>query len=570
MATVDDGNDPSARRAQDPPPTGMKGILENGKTSAIAAFAALGGFLHGYNQGMFGQILTMPSFIDRIEPYYSGSAGVQQGLLTAILELGAWIGTLVNGWLADAVGRRKTFVIACVVFTVGVIVQACTQNKDYVLAGRFVTGIGVGAFSVLVPLYNAELAPPEVRGALVALQQLANTFGIMVSYWIRYGTNFIRGTDQGQSDAAWLIPICIQLLPSTILASGMLIFMPESPRHLMNEGRERKCSETLARLRSTTTDDIGVRIEFLEIKAARDFERRRLARDFPDYQGDNFKSKFMIGWNEYKSLITNKSLYKRTRVAVFLMVFQQWSGINAILYYAPFIFQGFGLSGSTISLLATGVVGIVMFLATIPAVHYVDRFGRKAILIAGGFCMAFSHFGVASLIITYNHDWPKNRAAGWFAAGFVWFYAFGFGCSWGPVAWIIISEVFPLGLRAKGVSIGGSSNWLNNFAVAMSTSLFIASSQSGAFMFFGCVTLIGVFWVIFKVPETTGRTLEQMDELFSGRGVAEADQTLNERIRDEIGLTALRNEENTTDSAVVPSNQVDPNSDPDAIEMIPS
>jgi len=531
----------SAKRAQYAGPSGIKGILHNGKTSAIATFAALGGFVYGYNQGMFGQILTMTSFVERINPYYSGHTGIAQGILTAILELGAWVGTLVNGWLADAVGRRMTVVIACVVFTVGVIVQACTVNKDYVLAGRFVTGLGVGAFSMLVPLYNAELAPPEVRGALVALQQLAITFGIMVSYWIGYGTNFIGGTGQGQSDAAWLVPVCIQLLPSTILAAGMLLFMPQSPRHLMNRGREQECLETLARLRSTTMEDLRVRIEFLEIKAVREFERLRLAEKFPQYQDGSFKSNFMIGFHDYMSLLTNKSLFKRTTVAVLTMVFQQWNGVNAVLYYAPFIFNGFGLNGSTTSLLATGVVGIVMFLATIPAVLYVDRFGRKAILITGGIGMACSHFIVAGIIGSYSDNWPAHRAAGWVAVVFVWFYAINFGYSWGPVAWIIISEVFPLGMRAKGVSIGGSSNWLNNFAVAVSTSPFISATQFGAFIFFGAVTTVGVIWVYFFVPETKGRTLEEMDELFGDIGFAQADQARKEKIENDIGLTALLN-----------------------------
>lgn len=180
----------SAKRAQFAGPTGLKGLLATSKTSSIACFAALGGFVYGYNQGMFGQILTMQSFANRLEPFYSldtnSSTGTatERGLLTAILELGAWIGVLFNGWLADAVGRRVATVIAAAVFTLGVIVQACTQphGKDYILAGRFVTGLGVGAFSLLVPLYNAELAPPETRGALVALQQLAITFGIMISY----------------------------------------------------------------------------------------------------------------------------------------------------------------------------------------------------------------------------------------------------------------------------------------------------------------------------------------------------------------------------------------------------
>jgi sugar porter (SP) family MFS transporter len=359
-------------------------------------------------------------------------------------------------------GRRQTVVVACVIFTVGVIVQACTENKDYVLAGRFVTGIGVGAFSMLVPLYNAELAPPEVRGALVALQQLAITFGIMVSYWIGYGTNFIGGTGDGQSDAAWLIPICIQLLPSTTLAAGMLLFMPQSPRHLMNKNREEECLDTLARLRSTDRDDMRVRIEFLEIKALRDFEILRLKEKFPQYQDGSFMSNFKLGFYDYASLVTDPSLRKRTIVAVFTMVFQQWNGVNAILYYAPFIFQGFGFTDNTISLLATGVVGVVMFLATIPAVLYVDRFGRKSILIAGGIGMATCHFIVAGITGAYDGDWESHSAAGWVAVVFVWFYAINFGYSWGPVAWIIISEVFPLGMRAKGVSIGGSSNWLNN------------------------------------------------------------------------------------------------------------
>merc|ERR1711939_237868 len=543
MAPVGGSNALSARRAQYAGPPGLKGLIHNGKTTSIACFAALGGLVYGYNQGMFGQILTMNAFTSHLQPWYGDVGGTARGLLTAILELGAWIGTLANGYMADAFGRRVTVLIACVVFTVGVVVQACTEvgNKDYVLAGRFVTGLGVGAFSMLVPLYNAELAPPEVRGALVALQQLAITFGIMVSYWIGYGTNFIGGTGQGQSDAAWLVPVCIQLLPSTVLAAGMLLFMPQSPRHLMNRGREQECLETLARLRSTTMEDLRVRIEFLEIKAVREFERLRLAEKFPQYQDGSFKSNFMIGFHDYMSLLTNKSMFKRTTVAVLIMVFQQWNGVNAVLYYAPFIFKGFGLNGSTTSLLATGVVGIVMFLATIPAVLYVDRFGRKAILITGGIGMACSHFIVAGIIGSYSDNWPAHRAAGWVAVVFVWCYAVSFGFSWGPVAWVVISEVFPLGMRAKGVSIGGSSNWLNNFAVAVSTSPFISATQFGAFIFFGAVTTVGVIWVYFFVPETKGRTLEEMDELFGDIGFAQADQARKEKIENDIGLTALLN-----------------------------
>ena len=498
---------------------------------------------------MFAQVLNMTSFINQTDGY-AKQTGTAQGLLTSILELGAWIGTLFNSYLADAVGRRACATIACVVFIIGVIVQACTENKDYVFAGRFVTGMGVGSLSMVVPLYNAELAPPEVRGSLVALQQLAITFGIMVSFWIGYGCNFIGGTGESQSKAAWLVPICIQILPALILGAGMLMFMPQSPRHLMNRGREADCLETLARLRSESVDSIRVRLEFLEIKALREFTNRTQAVKYPHLQDGSFKSRFLIGFYEYASLVTNPSLFRRTTVACLIMTFQQWNGINAINYYAPFIFQGFGFSRGTISLLATGVVGVLEFLFTIPAVLYVDKFGRKSILIAGAIGMASCHFIVAGIIGSFDSAWNIHKAGGWAAIVMVWIYAAHFGYSWGPVAWIIVSEVFPLSMRAKGVSLGGSANWLNNFAVAISTSPFISNTQFGAFIFFGAITTIAVLYVWFLVPETKGKTLEEMDEIFGAAGFAEADMKLKHEIEHEIGLFALLGNEDLDERKV--------------------
>ncbi|THW75977.1 putative MFS monosaccharide transporter [Aureobasidium pullulans] len=514
------------------------GIIASGKTTGIAFFASLGGFVYGYNQGMFAQVLTMNSFIKATQGY-AATTGIDQGLLTSILELGAWVGTLINGYLADAVGRRWCAMIACVVFTVGVIVQACTVNKDYVLGGRFVTGLGVGSLSMVVPLYNAELSPPEIRGSLVAVQQLAITFGIMISFWIGYGTNFIGGTGDGQSSAAWLIPICIQILPALVLGAGMLLFMPESPRHLMNQDREEEALTTLARLRNKSTEDMGVRVEYLEIKALRDFEVETARAKYPQYQDGSFKSNFLIGFHDYASLITNPSLRRRTMAACFTMTFQQWNGINAINYYAPFIFKNFGFQGNTLALLATGVVGVIEFLLTIPAVLYVDKFGRKSILLAGAIGMGACHFIVAGLVGTYENSWASHVAAGWVCIVAVWIFIGNFAYSWGPVSWIVVSEVFPLSMRAKGVSLGGSANWLNNFAVGISTSPFIEASQFGAFIFFGCMCVLAALWVYFMLPETKGLTLEEMDELFGDAGFAQADLALKQRIEKDIGLTAL-------------------------------
>ncbi|KAJ5771761.1 hypothetical protein N7520_002290 [Penicillium odoratum] len=528
----------SAKRAELAGKGGIWGLLSNKKTSLIGLFASLGGLVYGYNQGMFAQVLAMKSFQDATDGY-AATTSIQQGMLTSILELGAWVGTLANGYLADKLGRRLTVLVAVIVFCVGVIVQACTQNKDFVFAGRFVTGLGVGSLSMVVPLYNAELAPPEIRGSLVAVQQLAITFGIMVSFWIGYGTNYIGGTGDGQSRAAWLIPICIQILPAVVLAIGMMLFMPQSPRHLMNTGREEECLQTLARLRGTTTDDLLVRIEHLEIKSLYLFERETAAEKYPHLQDGSFSSNFKMGLNDYMSLITNKSLFKRTSVACMIMVFQQWNGINAINYYAPFIFKDMQLPGNTTTLLATGVVGIVEFLFTIPAVLWVDQIGRKKILIAGAAGMAICHFIVAGIIGGFENRWLEHQGAGWTAIVFVWIFVINFAYSWGPVAWIVVSEVFPLSMRAKGVSIGGSSNWLNNFAVATATSPFVKASTLGTFIFFGCVTTVGIFYVIFFVPETRGRTLEEMDELFGTTGMAAADAERKHRIESEIGLLAL-------------------------------
>ncbi|PLB35390.1 putative MFS monosaccharide transporter [Aspergillus candidus] len=521
---------------------GWRGLVGSKKTFGIALFASLGGLVYGYNQGMFAQILTMRNFIDATEGY-AELPGIRQGMLTAILELGAWLGTLINGYLADALGRRVTVVVAVVIFCVGVIVQACTINKDFVLAGRFVTGLGVGNLSMIVPLYNAELAPPEIRGSLVAVQQLSITFGIMTSFWIGYGTNFIGGTGASQSIASWEIPVCIQLAPALVLAAGMMLFMPQSPRHLMNTGRDEECLHTLARLRDASVDDILVRIEYLEIKALHMFEVETAKKKYPDFQDGSFRSRFMIGLYDYMSLVTDPSLFKRTSIACLVMFFQQFNGINAINYYAPQIFEDLNLGGDTTKLLATGVAGIFEFVFTIPAVIWVDNIGRKKILIAGGIGMAACHFIVAGIIGSYQHSFDSHSGAGWAAVVFVWLFIINFAYSWGPVAWILVSEVFPLSMRAKGVSIGGSSNWLNNFAVGLFTSPFIGVSNYGTFIFFGCITTLAVLYVIFLVPETKGRTLEEMDELFGSGGVAAEDAALKHRIESEIGLLALLGEE---------------------------
>lgn len=168
-------------------------------------------------------------------------------------------------------------------------------------------------------------------------------------------------------------------------------------------------------------------------------------------------------------------MFRRVVIATGVMFFQQWTGINAILYYAPRIFGGLGLSSNTVSLLATGVVGIVMFIATIPAVMYVDKFGRKPVLIAGAIGMAICHIIIAGISGSFEDSWPTHTGAGWAAVVMVWLFVVHFGYSWGPCAWIVIAEIWPLSNRPYGIALGASSNWMNNFIVGQVS--FMATSD---------------------------------------------------------------------------------------------
>ncbi|KAA1467441.1 general substrate transporter [Dentipellis sp. KUC8613] len=510
--------------------SGWRGLVHNRRVFAIAVFASLGGLLYGYNQGVFSGVLGMYNFDQRMASAVDDTG--TKGWLVSILELGAWLGVLLTGPLCDLLSRKYTILSAVGVFCIGVIVQTTAFHPSSIYGGRFITGMGVGSLSMAVPLYNAELAPPEVRGSLVALQQLAITFGIMISFWIDYGTNYIGGTGATQSEAAWRLPIALQLVPALILASGVL-FMP----WLVNKGRDDEALRVLSNARRLPVEHELVQIEFLEIKAQHIFEQEVSVDNFPHLQDGSWKSNLKLGFWGYASLLSSRTLFFRVAVSTLTMFFQQWTGVNAILYYAPTIFQNLGLTGNTLSLLATGVAGIVMFIMTIPAVIWIDSIGRRPVLISGAFLMAACHLIVAILTGLFEDSWPAHRAAGWGACALVWVFAGAFGYSWGPCAWIVIAEIWPLSVRGKGISIGASSNWMNNFIVGQVTPTMMAHLRFGTFIFFGVFSLLGGLFILFFVPETKGLTLEEMDEVFGDEtGMGAADLERHATIAKRIGL----------------------------------
>jgi len=516
---------------------GFRGLMKNGKCLGLAMFASLGGVLYGYNQGVFGQVQVMSEFVYRYRETLQSEDGVTKGLLTAILELGAFVGALMAGPLADIYSRKYSISAWCIIFILGVAIQTGgNEHVASIYAGRWFAGMGVGALSMLVPMFNAELAPPGIRGSLVALQQLAITFGILVSYWIAYGTNYIGGvtydpvTRTGQSTAAWRIPLGLQLVPALVLMVGAL-FLPFSPRWLMLRGREEECLENLAWLRSSPPENPEVQLEFRALQAERLVEVEA-AKERYGFNEVTFKVSVL----EYKRLLTTKPLLHRLMLGAGAQALQQWTGINAIIYYAPTIFEQIGLEGPTIGLLATGIVGIVNFVMTIPAVLFVDNFGRKPMLALGEINMAISHAVIGAIIAVYGGRFDQGyKAAGNGAVFMVYWYIAWFAVTWGPLAWVVSAEVFPLDMRAKGMSISSAINWLMNFTVALVTPVMFRTITWRTYMVFMVFCLIGLFYAVVLLPELKGLSLEEVDAIFKDTSGAE-DRARRERVAKQIGL----------------------------------
>ncbi|OBT88479.1 hypothetical protein VE02_03500 [Pseudogymnoascus sp. 03VT05] len=539
--------------------SGISGLLKNKKVFLVALFASFGGLEYGYQQGVISQALVMSSFKADFPAIVNSSGST--GWLTSILQLGGWIGALSAGVFAEVFTRKHTILSGALWVILGSFLCAGARNGAFLFAGRFFTGIGVGTLSAVGPLYNAELAPPEIRGMLVALQQLSTTVGIMTAYWIGYGTNYIGGTGDGQSDWAWRIPLIVQGIPAIILAVGVLVFLPYSPRMLVGKGRDDEALEVLSSLRGLPKDDILLRAEFLEIKAETLFEQRSSAERSPhlyEFGGSVWRREVA----QVAHIFSTKDNFKRVAIAGLIMFFQQWSGIDSIIYYASSIFQTLGLTSGTISLLATGVVGIINVVVTIPAIMVIDKVGRKPLLLAGSIGMFISMIIVAIIVAKFQHDWPSHPSAGWTAVAFIWIYIANFAYSWGPASWVLISEIFPLSIRAKGTAIGASSNWMNNFIVAFIVPPMIRGIGWGMYLFFAVWLFIGTFFVYFFVPETKNKTLEEMDIVF-GSTVAAHDQELMAGIREEVGLNQLFSaatghqlEKETANDKYIPTNHI--------------
>ncbi|KAH7121589.1 general substrate transporter [Dactylonectria macrodidyma] len=531
-------------------------LRENPYILGLSAFASLGGFLFGYDQGVVSGVMTMESFTAQF-PRIGLDSGFKGWFVSSLLLL-AWLGSLVNGPIADRLGRKGSMLVGVVIFTIGSAVQAGAISVAMLFAGRAIAGFAVGMLTMIVPMYVSEVSTPGIRGTLVVLQQLSITLGILISYWLEYGTQYIGGTRcapdipytggtasdpkfdpskdvgpggcTGQSEAAWRVPFAIQIVPALILGIGM-IFFPESPRYHLMRGNETKALAALSQLRRVHPDTESLRGEYLAIKAEVLFDEAVTRDKFP---GKNGISLFAA---QHVALVSTKSAFRRLAIGCSIMFFQQFMGCNAIIYYAPTMFAQLGLSGSTSGLLATGVYGIVNTLSTLPALFLIDKVGRRPLLMCGAAGTFISLVIVGSVVGAFGSDKGiSNAAAGWVGIAFIYIYDINFSFSFAPIGWVLPSEIFNLGNRSKAMAITTSATWMCNFIIGLVTPDMLETLGWGTYIFFAAFCLLAFIFTYFFVPETRGKSLEDMDAVF-GDTAAQEEKTRLMEIASAMGLT---------------------------------
>ncbi|MGB3082833.1 MAG: sugar porter family MFS transporter [Candidatus Omnitrophota bacterium] len=432
----------------------------------IAGVAALGGILFGFDTGVISGALLF------IKKEWALGATGQEFLVSAVL-VGAMLGAGLSGKVADRFGRRSVIMLTAGIFIVGSIGASCAPALIWLIASRVVIGIAIGIASFCVPLYISEVAPAGQRGALVSLNQLAITIGIVLSYFV---DDIFAKTGNG-----WRYMFLMGVFPALVLGIGM-IFLPRTPRWLVSRGKNEKAREVLKKIYSSENVD-------------KDLNEMR----------KTLKEEESGGWAE----LTVPWLRLPLVIGIGLMFFQQVTGINTVIYYAPTIFQMAGFESATVAIAATIGVGILNVLMTVVAIYVIDRIGRKPLLLIGltGMVIALGTLGLA-----FKEEAILGAALKWISVGSLLLYIASFAISLGPIAWLIMAEIYPLRVRGLAMSIATFCNWGFNFIVAMSFLTIVqALGASSAFWIYGAMSIAGWFFCYFYVPETKGHTLEEIE-----------------------------------------------------------
>jgi sugar porter (SP) family MFS transporter len=436
-----------------------------------AVFAALGGLLFGYDTGVISGALIFIKSQFQLSVFH-------QELVVSVVLIGAAVGALGGGRLADAFGRRLMLIVTALIFMAGALVCAAAASVGALIVGRIIVGLGIGLSSSTVPVYISEVSPPGARGWQVSLFQLAITIGILGAYLVDYGF---------AASGGWRWMLGLAVVPGALLGLGMLA-MPETPRWLAKHGHAESARKVLARIRGTQ----DVQAEFQEIQSTLSQAEER--GHFSDLLAVSVRPALVVG--------------------VGLAIFQQITGINTVIYYAPTIIQSAGIPSASGAILATAGIGLVNVLMTIVAMWLIDRAGRRPLLVTGISGMVIS-LGVLGFVFR-THE--PSAGMGWLAVVILMAYVASFAISLGPIFWLLIAEIYPLRVRGIAEGTAAGTNWAANLLVSLTfLSLLQALGPSWTFWLYGLLSIGSLLFSYSLVPETKGRTLEEIEQTWRSR-----------------------------------------------------
>lgn len=436
--------------------------------------------------------------------FFNNPHGVTQGAIGSALAAGSVAGAVLAGPASDRFGRRDTILTSCFFWVVGTCIQAGTVGTGMLIGGRILNGITVGVTSAQVPVYLAEIAKKDIRGSLLIFQEFAIEIGVLVMYFIGYGSSHIPGT------ASFRLAWALQLVPVTVLIVG-LPFLPRSPRWLAKVGRLEEAIDILAKTQAGgNREDPLVVAEWQEITLTLAAEREALR-----------------GWRKF----FKNGMWRRTTAGITCQIWQQLSGANVLIYYVVYVFQMAGLTGN-INLISSGVQYALLIVFTTVTFCIIDKVGRRPLLVLGALGMGICHFVVGGVLGQYGTYLPNgldgnlsvkvsvSGAASHTVIAFAYLMMILFALTLAPVCWVYSAEVWSLETRAVGMSMAVVANWLFNFALGMFVPPAFANITWKTFILFGVLCFTAAIHMFFQFPETGRKTLEEIEELFQKGAIA--------------------------------------------------
>jgi len=494
----------------------------NWRVYGLASVASFASCMIGYDSAFIGTTLALPAFVqefgwDQLDP---GPLADIKSNIVSVYQAGAFFGALFTYVSNHWVGRKISLYIFSAVFCLGagmMLGANADRGLGLIYGGRVLAGIGVGAASMIVPIYISELSPPAIRGRLVGIYELGWQVGGLVGFWINYGISETLAPSHSQ----WLIPFAVQLIPGGLLLLGT-IWLKESPRWLLTKGKREKAIKNLCWIRNLPADHIYMIEEISYIDAAIEEQRNGIGEGF---------------WKPFVAVKRDRSIQWRLVLGCLLFMWQNGSGINAINYYSPTVFRSLGITGTNTGFFTTGLFGVVKTALTfVWLLFLIDHLGRRKLLmigsIGGSLCMWYVGAYINIAGTRTDPDAPLT-SAGISAIFFFYLWTAFYTPSWNGTPWVINSEMFPTQVRGLGQASASASNWFWNFLISRFTPQMFLKMSYGVYFFFASLMILSVPFVYFLVPETKGVPLEAMDRLFHTKPVRKAHQIVIEELARE-------------------------------------